>query len=217
MAPRARVPACARGRSSQRLSAREASHGRDLCPEGNNRTAEEMTAEVDAEAGPGWSRAGLPRGRVSPDPSWRRRSPGSPALRRSGSSGTAGSPRRRRRDRASAPSRPGVAASRRHRQDQARLHGAEGKHAECEDPPIFSAGRMPDAARGDSPLGPGRRASGVAMMDCPFRQQAVAAARGHGGRAFPANRVLTGLGRAGWLPFFSASIGPGSMSQHRQY
>ena len=35
------------------------SRGRDLCPGGNDRTAEEMAAGVDHEAEPGWSRVGL--------------------------------------------------------------------------------------------------------------------------------------------------------------
>src|SRR5580698_6232562 len=41
------------------ISPRDASCGRDLCPGGNDRPAEEMAAEVDAEAEPGWSRVGL--------------------------------------------------------------------------------------------------------------------------------------------------------------
>src|SRR5580658_4313851 len=50
---------CVRGRSGQRLSPRRASRGRDLCPGDNDRTSEEMAADVDAEAEPGWSRVGL--------------------------------------------------------------------------------------------------------------------------------------------------------------
>src|SRR5277367_6232987 len=45
--------------TGQRLSPRDASRGRDLCPGGNNRTAEEMAAGVDAEAEHGWGRVGL--------------------------------------------------------------------------------------------------------------------------------------------------------------
>src|SRR6478609_6441795 len=41
------------------MSPREASRGRNLCPGGNNGTAEEMAADVDAEAEPGRSRVGL--------------------------------------------------------------------------------------------------------------------------------------------------------------
>jgi hypothetical protein len=41
------------------LSPREASRGRELCPGHNDRAAEEMSADVDAEAEPGWSRVGL--------------------------------------------------------------------------------------------------------------------------------------------------------------
>jgi hypothetical protein len=41
------------------MSPREASCGRDLCRGGNDRTAEEMAAEVDTESEPGWSRVGL--------------------------------------------------------------------------------------------------------------------------------------------------------------
>ena len=41
------------------LSRRKASRGRDLCPRGNDGAAEEMAAEVDAAAEPGWSRVSL--------------------------------------------------------------------------------------------------------------------------------------------------------------
>src|ERR1700683_5269034 len=41
------------------LHGAEASRGRDLCPRGDYRTAEEMAAGVDAETEPGRSRVGL--------------------------------------------------------------------------------------------------------------------------------------------------------------
>ena len=46
----------------------EASRGRDLCPEDHNRTAQEMAADVDAEAEQGWSRVGLHRKLKLSDP-----------------------------------------------------------------------------------------------------------------------------------------------------
>ena len=52
----------------QPLQSAEASRGRDLGPGGNNRAAEEMAADVDAEAEQGWSRVGLHRKLKLSDP-----------------------------------------------------------------------------------------------------------------------------------------------------